>query len=988
VSAGAGDEGQSVVEGGLLEAAKANQDGLFNVIVQGDFARSASTFSTTKSDPGPVGHNFVTVDGTAVTLTGSQLLALAQGPSPLIITPDDPVAPAGVPANLEAPAVTGSAEGGETLKASEGTWAAERLKFGFQWQRCGANGRGCSAVDGEDGRHYRLGFADLGSTLRVVVTARGVDGTARARSLPSDVIAVPESNHGRPKKMKAPRIGGRAKFANRLTAAAGAWTAGGTPSFDYQWQRCAADRRTDAVLGGEPEAHWTAAPTRDNDPDAAPDALSSSFTFEAWVTDDGMRGDRRYLVEGWLAQTDVATRWAPGQLAEVSLFLDSKGHYGLVVGGTDPVTIRTNARPRAGILDHVAGTWDGSTLTLVRNGQELGSRELQGPLGELGSGLEFNGEVVEEAAVYPRALPDWELHGHEVGCVDIQGASAPTYEPTVDDVGSRLRVAVTGTSTAASAADASGLTPDVIVDPPSELSSPTVIGTAEEGQTLSAAHGAWDGSIGLEFSYQWQSCRDAVCTDLPDTAATYRLAAADVGSSIRVAVTARGPEGEATAVSEETEVVTAIPELFPEFKLQWPYAAGVAPLAALTAAADERPPTIAIVDSGVDTTRPEFAGRVVEQVSYATRNPNSPGDGYGHGTAVAGIAAGTDAGYTGAAPKADIVSIDVLDDTGVANTSDVIAAADWIYRNRERLNIRIANFSLHGTSLASLVSDPLDKAVERLWLSGIVVVAAAGNYAVAGQESAVPFAPANDPFVLTVGATDTMGTYTVRDDTVASWSAWGYTRDGFAKPELGAPGRFLAAPVPPDAKLTRDRPDRVVSPGYLQLSGTSLAAPIVAGAAADLLALHPEWTPDQVKGALMLRAQPLRHSTDRSIGVGTVDAAAAAGETEPPNPNLALRQFVVPDPNGGATPVFDSSSWTTAVTNDPAWASVAWGSVAWGSAAWSSVAWGSVAWGSVAWGSIAYGSVAWGSVAWGSVAWGSGATDDVRAEGPYTTSED
>ena len=109
------------------------------------------------------------------------------------------------------------------------------------------------------------------------------------------------------------------------------------------------------MLGGEPEAHWSAAPTRDDDPDAAPDALSSSFTFEAWVTDDGMRGERRDLVEGWLTRSDAAMRWAPGQLAEVSLFLDSKGHYGFVVGGTDPVSIRTGAHPRPGMIDHVGG---------------------------------------------------------------------------------------------------------------------------------------------------------------------------------------------------------------------------------------------------------------------------------------------------------------------------------------------------------------------------------------------------------------------------------------------------------------------------------------------------------------------------------------------------------------------------------------------------------------------------------------------------------
>ena len=130
----------------------------------------------------------------------------------------------------------------------------------------------------------------------------------------------------------------------------------------------------------------------------------------------------------------------------------------------------------------------------------------------------------------------------------------------------------------------------------------------------------------------------------------------------------------------------------------------------------------------------------------------------------------------------------------------------------------------------------------------------------------MPFAPGNDPFVLTVGATDTRGSFTQRDDVAAPWSAWGYTRDGFAKPELGAPGRYIAAAVSADTKLARTRPERVVEPGYSQLSGTSLAAPVVAGTAANLLAAHPEWTPDQVKGALMLgrAARPARGHAPRA----------------------------------------------------------------------------------------------------------------------------
>ena len=108
--------------------------------------------------------------------------------------------------------------------------------------------------------------------------------------------------------------------------------------------------------------------------------------------------------------------------------------------------------------------------------------------------------------------------------------------------------------------------------------------------------------------------------------------------------------------------------------------------------------------------------------------PNSPGDGYGHGTFVAGIAAGGAPNYAGAAPKADLVSIDVMNDQGQATVGDVVKAADWILANKTKYNIKVANFSLHAVNRASVLFDPLDQAVERLWLNGIVVVAAAGNY--------------------------------------------------------------------------------------------------------------------------------------------------------------------------------------------------------------------------------------------------------------------
>jgi hypothetical protein len=233
---------------------------------------------------------------------------------------------------------------------------------------------------------------------------------------------------------------------------------------------------------------------------------------------------------------------------------------------------------------------------------------------------------------------------------------------------------------------------------------------------------------------------------------------------------------------------------------QWPFVSGVARGWANVSNGSLAPlPAIAVVDSGIEAGRADFSGgaRVLKQVTLTNLPGNSPGDGYGHGTFVAGIAAGSASSYSGAAPSAPIVSLDVMDDQGMALTSDVIAACDWIVQNKSLYNIRVANFSLHSTAPASLFWDPLDRAVEKLWFDGVVVVTASGNYGVNGQPSGVLFAPGNDPFVITVGADDVDGSVSTNNDTAAPWSSYGYTYDGFAKPELGAPGRYMIGPVPP-----------------------------------------------------------------------------------------------------------------------------------------------------------------------------------------------
>jgi subtilisin family serine protease len=218
--------------------------------------------------------------------------------------------------------------------------------------------------------------------------------------------------------------------------------------------------------------------------------------------------------------------------------------------------------------------------------------------------------------------------------------------------------------------------------------------------------------------------------------------------------------------------------------------------------------------------------------------------------------------------------------------------------------------------------------------------------------------------VITVGAADTAGTVSPADDFAAPWSVFGHTYDGFAKPEVAAPGRYVEAHVPTDSTLYRTRPDRIVSPGVLSLSGTSFAAPLVSGAAANLLALHPAWTPDQVKGALMLTAVPSAAATPFSLGVGEIDAGAASAVSDPPNPNAAVDSFVTTDPTTGQ-PMFDTASWGTTVQADASWGTASWGTASWGTASWGTASWGTTFWSSASWGTASWGTASWGTASWG-----------------------
>ena len=202
--------------------------------------------------------------------------------------------------------------------------------------------------------------------------------------------------------------------------------------------------------------------------------------------------------------------------------------------------------------------------------------------------------------------------------------------------------------------------------------------------------------------------------------------------------------------------------------------------------------TVAVIDSGIDATHPDFVGHVVA-VNVNKHAVQGAADGYGHGTHVAGIIGGRDPSgqYLGMAPNTTLISVKVADDSGSAFESDLLRGLDWVETNRGAYHIQALNLSVSVGIPESYATSPIDAAVERLWHDNVTVVAAAGN--LGGAQDAVWYAPGNDPLVITVGCLDDNQTLASGDDSLCPISSRGVTEDGFAKPDLVAPGRRIAS---------------------------------------------------------------------------------------------------------------------------------------------------------------------------------------------------
>ncbi|MCG0289119.1 S8 family peptidase [Streptomyces sp. PSAA01] len=279
--------------------------------------------------------------------------------------------------------------------------------------------------------------------------------------------------------------------------------------------------------------------------------------------------------------------------------------------------------------------------------------------------------------------------------------------------------------------------------------------------------------------------------------------------------------------------------------------------AAWAAGYDGKGVKVAVLDTGVDTTHPDLASAVKASKNFT--GTGSTDDMAGHGTHVAATLAGSGARsggrYKGVAPGAGILNAKVLDDSGEGRDSSVIAGLEWAAGQ----GAKVANLSLGQADTPG--EDPVEAAVNTLSKStGMLTVAAAGNE---GPDAGTVDSPGAAESALTVGAVD-------GEDRLADFSSTGPTADSALKPDLTAPGVAIVS-----ARAAHGHMGDPAADGYVSMSGTSMATPHVAGAAAILAQRHPDWTGARLKQALTASTTPTTGATGYQQGTGRLDVSRA-----------------------------------------------------------------------------------------------------------------
>jgi serine protease AprX len=425
---------------------------------------------------------------------------------------------------------------------------------------------------------------------------------------------------------------------------------------------------------------------------------------------------------------------------------------------------------------------------------------------------------------------------------------------------------------------------------------------------------------------------------------------------------------------------------------------------------------VALIDSGVSAVDGlNTAGKVIygPDLSLESQAPELRNlDTFGHGTFMAGLIAGRDAGltapyeqapasaYRGMAPDARIVSIKVATADGGTDVSQVIAAIDWVvqHRNDDGLHIRVLNISYGTNSSQWYGVDPLAFAVEQAWDAGIVVVAAAGNSGYQQKGSSPALAnPAFDKRITAVGASDSMGTASLADDTVPDFSA--AARTGSARaPDFVAPGVHIQGLRVPGSWIDNLDGKTLLGDRFMRGSGTSESAAIASGAAALILDKFPNATPDQVKRLIRNGAYDMPTQNSRQSGAGELRLATILNSALPTNilpiapavgggsieqargSDHLTRDGVVlkgerdifgKPLNADTLAILEAAgnSWSGGTWNGSVWTGSSWSGNSWSGNSWSGNSWSGNSWSGSSWSGNSWSGNSWSGNSWSGSSW-------------------
>jgi serine protease AprX len=408
---------------------------------------------------------------------------------------------------------------------------------------------------------------------------------------------------------------------------------------------------------------------------------------------------------------------------------------------------------------------------------------------------------------------------------------------------------------------------------------------------------------------------------------------------------------------------------------------------------------VALIDTGVARVEGLTGTNVVNgpDLSFESQDSNLRHvDRFGHGTHLAGIIAGRNSmskdGFSGIAPGVKLTSIKVGVTNGAVDVSQAIAAIDWVVEHRKddpKNPIRVINLSYGTDGTQDYKVDPLAFAVENAWRKGIVVVVAAGN----GGVNAKLANPAYDPYVLTVGATDTQNTADVRDDAIAAFSSRGTTA---RRVDVVAPGRSIASLRVPSSMLDLDHPGARSGSRFFRGSGTSQASAVVSGAVALMLQARPSLTPDAVKDLIKRSARAVKPVTALDSGVGALNVwdahqwvipagvqswpkATGTGSLEKARGSVhVVDNGVTLSGERGILGPFDAKAWAAATAKETAWSGGSWmgtamtgdgytttnGLTTWSARTWSARTWSGRTWSARTWSGRTWSGMTWVGNSW------------------------